>query len=90
LAEELPAKGVRVNALHPGGVVDTALVPAWVPADARARMLRPPVICPAAVWLASDESPDVTGQVIDARKWNEARGISIGLRGQRNVTDERA
>lgn len=79
LAQELRTRGVRVNALHPGGVVDTALVPSWVPEDARRRMLRPPVICPAAVWLASDESAGVTGQVIDARAWNEARGIRIGL-----------
>ncbi len=79
LAEELREKRIRVNALHPGGIVDTAFIPASVPGEARKRMLRPPVICPAAVWLASGESADVTGQVVNAREWNEERGIRIGL-----------
>ncbi len=75
VAAEVANRGVRVNILHPGGAVDTSMfTPHFRPAADR--RLRPPdIIGPAAVWLASDASADLTGQIVDCREWNAARGL---------------
>ncbi|MCS7003576.1 MAG: SDR family oxidoreductase, partial [Dehalococcoidia bacterium] len=64
--------GVRVNCLDPGGMVDTYLFgPNKMPEFLkRISHLQPDVIVPAAVWLASDESRDVTGGFITATDFN--------------------
>ena len=72
-AKEMAERGVRVNRLTPGGMVDTQLfgpngmseqlkqhVP-WAETD---------VIVPAAVWLASDDSAGFTGQFVVAKEFN--------------------
>jgi len=74
LAAELAGSGIRVNSLGPGGGVDTDFISPLAPD--RDKLLKPEAIVPAAVYLASDDSADITGQVIDALTWNRERGLA--------------
>ncbi len=76
MAVELEDYGVCVNLLGPGGGVDTELIPKKERAKGRDRLLKPEIIVPAAVYLASEEVR-FTGQIINAKEWNADRGISI-------------
>jgi 3-oxoacyl-[acyl-carrier protein] reductase len=74
-ARENAERGVRVNCLSPGGMVDTQLFgPNGMPDFLKQQ--HPPlpadVIVPAAVWLASDASREVTGQFVSGKKFNES------------------
>jgi len=66
LAGELKDLNIRVNSLAPGGrvAIDGR---GGLPAD---------VILPACIYLASDDSSDVTGETIVATEWNRSRGIT--------------
>ena len=59
-AEELAGTGVTVNAINPGGAVDTKLILART-RDTGPALLDPEVVVPAALWLASRDSDGVTG-----------------------------
>jgi NAD(P)-dependent dehydrogenase (short-subunit alcohol dehydrogenase family) len=73
LAKEYASRGVRVNAICPGGIqtpflrnfqtegLDTSLIPQKGPMG---RMAPPDEIAPLAVFLASDDSGYITGQAI--------------------------
>ncbi|MDC0033551.1 SDR family oxidoreductase [Alphaproteobacteria bacterium] len=67
-AESLFDSGVTVNALSPGGLVNTKF--SW--GDVRARGLDPTVITPMAVWLASPASVGITGCRFAAEFWDES------------------
>jgi 3-oxoacyl-[acyl-carrier protein] reductase len=67
LAGEVKDFNIRVNALAPGGRVDT---------DGRGG-LPVEVIVPAGIFLASDDSQGITGESIIATDWNKKRGISL-------------
>jgi len=54
--------------------VDTDFISPLAPD--RDKLLKPEAIVPAAVYLASDDSADITGQVIDALTWNRERGLA--------------
>jgi len=76
-AREQAQRGIRVNVLSPGGMVDTRLFgPTGMPDFLKQQ--HPPlpadVIVPAAVWLASDDSIGTTGAMISAKEFN-ARGV---------------
>ena len=67
LAGEVEDFNICVNALAPGGRVDT---------DGRGG-LPVEVIVPAAIFLASDDSQGMTGESIIATEWNKKRGIDV-------------
>jgi NAD(P)-dependent dehydrogenase (short-subunit alcohol dehydrogenase family) len=70
-ATELKGDGITVNVLIPGGPTDTAFIADGAGWD-RAKMLRPQIMGPPAVWLVSDEAAAYTGQRIIAAKWETA------------------
>ena len=67
MAKDLRRFGINVNAVHPGGFADTRLVREMVP-EARAGLLDPAVIGPAAVALAALPPRTKTGQNVDAQR----------------------
>ena len=68
-AEELKKDGITVNVLIPGGPTDTPFISDDAGWD-RAKMLRPEVMGPPAVWLISDEAANYTGNRIIAGNWD--------------------
>ena len=70
---------IRVNVLLPGGITNTDMVPAGTPENVRAGMLQPEIMKDPAVFLASDESQDITGHRLIASKWSteNPRGSAI-------------
>lgn len=60
VAEEVREFGISANAIHPGGRVNV---------DGRGGR-SPEVIVPLVCFLASQDRPNVTGQIISAEKWN--------------------
>jgi 3-oxoacyl-[acyl-carrier protein] reductase len=72
-AKEMEERGVRVNRLTPGGMVDTQLFgPAGMSDQLKQHVpwSDTDVIVPAAVWLASDDSADVNGCFVVAKDFN--------------------
>lgn len=77
-AAEAGPRGIRVNELSPGGMVDTHLFgPDKMPEQLKAHVpwSEPEMIVPAAVWLASDDSIGVNGRQLVAKEFN-ARSIA--------------
>src|SRR5690242_16482914 len=70
-AAELADAGITVNVLIPGGPTDTPFIADGAGWD-RAKMLRPEIMGPPAVWLVSDESAGYTGHRIIAAHWDGA------------------
>jgi 3-oxoacyl-[acyl-carrier protein] reductase len=70
LAVDLKDSGITVNAITPGGMVDTRLVPDR-PGMKRENLLKPDVMGPAVAWFASDEADGITAKRIDAKVWDE-------------------
>jgi len=68
-AEELKANGITVNVLIPGGPTDTPFIADGAGWD-RAKMLKPAILGPPAVWLVSDEAATYTGNRIIAANWD--------------------
>jgi len=65
MAKDLRRYGINVNALHPGGYVDTRLLRSMVP-DLRGQLLAATVVAPVAVSLAAEPPRGKSGQIIDA------------------------
>jgi NAD(P)-dependent dehydrogenase (short-subunit alcohol dehydrogenase family) len=79
-AGEGKKRGIRVNCLSPGGMVDTHLFgPAKMP-DYLKRLghLPPEVMVAPAVFLASDDSREVTGGFFEGKNWNPADPVGSG------------
>jgi NAD(P)-dependent dehydrogenase (short-subunit alcohol dehydrogenase family) len=66
---EFGAAGIRANLLHPGGPVATTIFNDYYQPLPGTALGSPGDIRGPAVWLASDDSADVHGAVIDARQW---------------------
>ena len=86
-AQDLEGTGIRVNVLLPGGATETGMIPAGLPEETRARLLRPEIVGPAAVYLASDASRHLNGHRLVATEWSpedpdgRPAGSGIGARG---------
>jgi NAD(P)-dependent dehydrogenase (short-subunit alcohol dehydrogenase family) len=65
MAKDLRRYGINVNALHPGGYVDTRLLRTLVP-DLRGNSLSAELVGPLAVALAAEAPRGKTGQTLDA------------------------
>jgi NAD(P)-dependent dehydrogenase (short-subunit alcohol dehydrogenase family) len=65
LAEEVKEYGIRVNALNPGATRTTMRAAAYPDEDPQT-LPRPEEIMESFIYLASDESLDVTGRSLDA------------------------
>jgi 3-oxoacyl-[acyl-carrier protein] reductase len=68
-SHDLKDTRITVNALLPGGAVDTGMIPASYPEEARARLLHPEIMIPPLLWLASEQSDGITGRRIIATDW---------------------
>ena len=75
-AQELEDTGITLNVLLPGSATLTGMIPPSFPEDKRNEILKPEVIAPAAVYLASDNTAKITGQRIVAVDWNREHGIT--------------
>jgi len=67
-AEEVRADGVRINAVNPGGT-RTAMRASAYPEEDPMRLPQPETLTGIFVYLASDESREVTGKSLDAPDW---------------------
>ena len=76
LALENAAYKIRANCLDPGGIVATEAI-RNIPGNRGVRMLSPAIVCPCAVYLASDDSREITGHSIVATVWNTNRGLEV-------------
>ncbi len=68
LADELKPYGIRVNSVNPGGTRTEMRTVAY-PKEDPSKLPSPEEIMPIFIYLASDESKDVTGQALNARDW---------------------
>ena len=71
MAEDLKPYGITVNILLPGGASLTGMIPDSVDEAARQRLLDPAVMGPPIVFLASDAAENITGERIEAVRWDE-------------------
>jgi NAD(P)-dependent dehydrogenase (short-subunit alcohol dehydrogenase family) len=82
-AQDLADAGIRVNILLPGGITNTGMVPAGIPAEMRGHVLQPEIMVAPAVFLASDASRSLTGRRLVATDWNlsspEGKAVIDGI-----------
>jgi len=76
-AQELEGSGINLNILLPGGATLTGMIPENFSLEQKALLLKPEIMGPAAVYLASDEANDINGKRIIAAEWNKEHGINI-------------
>ncbi|MHB1710678.1 MAG: SDR family NAD(P)-dependent oxidoreductase [Acidimicrobiales bacterium] len=70
MTEDLRPYGIAVNMLLPGGATDTGMIPDGMDDAVRSSLLRPQVMGPPAVFLASPEAAGVTGERIVAKDFD--------------------
>lgn len=73
-AMELEEFGINVNALDPGGRVETGF---WehLPAEEREEILKPDVMDDAAVGLLAQDADGITGESMPADEWEETLNL---------------
>jgi len=68
LADELKAYGIRVNSVNPGPIATDMRKQAY-PNEDQTKLKRPEDIVDVFIYLASDESKDITGMQFDAQNF---------------------
>lgn len=71
MAHDLEGSGITVNVLIPGGASDTDFVPD-APGLDRSELVKPSVMGPPIVWLATSDSDGFTAKRIIAKNWDLA------------------
>lgn len=71
MAEDLLPHGITVNLLLPGGATETGMIPEELQAQPKVPLLRPEVMAVPIVWLASEQSDEITGERILATEFAE-------------------
>ena len=74
-SQELEGSGITLNILIPGGATLTGMIPPTFPEDKKQNLLKPDVIAPSAVYLASDDAAQINGERIIAVDWNKDHRI---------------
>ena len=74
MAQDLEGTGVTANVLVPGGATHTNMTAANARYDP-SNLLKPEAMQAPAVWLASEDSGEVTGQRLIAYYWDESLPI---------------
>jgi NAD(P)-dependent dehydrogenase (short-subunit alcohol dehydrogenase family) len=67
---------IRATCLDPGGIVATEAI-RNIPGNRGIKMLSPEVVRACAVFLASDDSCQITGASLVATEWNKAHGVDV-------------
>jgi len=68
-AKDLEGTGITVNEILPGGPTATGMIPPGMPDSIRSRLLKPEIVVPPAVYLASDTGRRITGRRLVALEW---------------------
>jgi 3-oxoacyl-[acyl-carrier protein] reductase len=68
-AKDLEGTGITVNEILPGGPAATGMIPPGIPEGIRSRLLKPEIVVPSAVYLASDKGRRITGRRLVALEW---------------------
>ena len=71
MAKDLAGTGVTVNALLPGGAADARMITDKNLFPDRSKLVAPAKMVAPVLWLASNESDDVTGRRFVAQDWDE-------------------
>ena len=71
-AQELAGTGITLNVLLPGGATNTGMIPDSFPDSRRKDLIDPQVMGPPAVYLASDDAREISGQRIVATDWGKS------------------
>jgi NAD(P)-dependent dehydrogenase (short-subunit alcohol dehydrogenase family) len=69
-AQDLSGTGLTVNALLPGGASLTGMIPDEVPPELRKKLISPEIMVAPLLWLVSDAADAVSGQRLDASRWD--------------------
>ncbi len=73
--QELEGTDITLNVLLFGGATLREIIPPSLPEDKRNGILKPEVIAPAAVYLASDDAAKINGQRIISVDWDREHEI---------------
>jgi NAD(P)-dependent dehydrogenase (short-subunit alcohol dehydrogenase family) len=71
-AQDLAGTGITLNVLLPGGATNTGMIPDSFPEARRKDLIDPRVMGPPAIYLASDDAREVSGQRIIATEFGRA------------------
>jgi NAD(P)-dependent dehydrogenase (short-subunit alcohol dehydrogenase family) len=69
-AQDLEGTGITVNEILPGGATATGMIPDDLPEALRSKLLKPEIIVPPAIFLASEEGRRLTGRRLLATEWS--------------------